>query len=68
METQNPGAEVGDLITKAAAARLRGVARSTMSELILSHKLTVVMICDKPFVRQSEVLSLPRRRRETKKG
>jgi excisionase family DNA binding protein len=52
---------VDDLITKATAARLRGVSRSTMHELIEKHNLTIIEIGEQPFVRRSEVQALPAR-------
>lgn len=51
-----------DLITKATAARLRGVQRSSMHYLIKRYRLKVTMIDNVPFVSRAAVKALPRKR------
>jgi hypothetical protein len=45
-----------DLITQAEAARLRGVSRAAISDLVKRRKLKVKRIGGLPFVSRSEVL------------
>ena len=47
--------ELGDLITYAEAARIRGVTRQAIRRLVLRGKLNVVEIGGQKFVRRSEV-------------
>jgi hypothetical protein len=53
MDTANPN----ELLTPAQAARLKGVSRQWISNLIRQEKLGVVKIAGRNFVRQSEVLN-----------
>ncbi|MCG3143389.1 MAG: hypothetical protein HONDAALG_03360 [Gammaproteobacteria bacterium] len=46
-----------DLITQAEAARLRGVSRSAINDLVKRGKLKVKKIGSLPFVSRKEVLS-----------
>ncbi len=64
--------EVGDLITQAEAARLRGVSRTAISELIERGRLRSVSIAGRLLVYRSEVLAFERKpggpAKGTKKG
>ena len=53
MDTANPN----ELLTPTQAARLKGVSRQWISNLIRQEKLDVVKIAGRNFVRQSEVLN-----------
>ncbi len=53
MDTANPN----ELLTPTQAARLKGVSRQWISNLIRQEKLDVVRIAGRNFVRQSEVLN-----------
>lgn len=46
-----------DLISQAEAARLRGVSRSAIAELIARRRLTPVELLGKVWVKRSEVLA-----------
>jgi hypothetical protein len=46
-----------DLITQAEAARLRGVSRAAISDLVKRRKLKVKKIGSVPFVSRSEVMN-----------
>ena len=46
-----------DLITQAEAARLRGVSRAAIAELIARGRLTGVSLLGKVWVKRSEILS-----------
>ena len=47
--------ELDDLITQAEAARLRGVTREAVYDLVARGRLSAVEIGGKKFVRRSEV-------------
>ena len=53
MDTLNPN----ELLTPAQAARLKGVSRQWIANLIRQEKLDVVKIAGRNFVRQSDVLN-----------
>jgi hypothetical protein len=53
---------VDDLVAITTAAQLAGVHRSWLHALIARGDVTVIEIDGKPFVRRSEVLSMPERR------
>jgi predicted XRE-type DNA-binding protein len=46
-----------DLITQAEAARLRGVTRSAINDLVKRRKLKVTKVGSVPFLSRREVLS-----------
>jgi hypothetical protein len=46
-----------DLITQAEAARLRGVSRAAIAELIARGRLTGVPLLGKVWVKRSEILA-----------
>ena len=46
---------LGDLISQAEAARLRGVTRQAIRKLIEAGRLSVVTVGGRRFVRRSEV-------------
>jgi excisionase family DNA binding protein len=50
--------ELNDLITQAEAARLRGVTREAVYDLVARGRLETIEIGGKKFVRRSEVLKL----------
>jgi len=50
-------AKTNELLTPTQAARLKGVSRQWISNLIRQEKLDVVKIAGRNFVRQSEVLN-----------
>lgn len=52
---QRTGEDVGDLITIAEAARLRGVSRSAISELVRRGRLRSVDMFGRVLVYRSEV-------------
>jgi excisionase family DNA binding protein len=52
--------EVGDLITQAEAARLRGVSRPAIHKLVAKGKLRTVEIGGTVFVYRADVLSYER--------
>jgi excisionase family DNA binding protein len=63
--------ELNDLITQAEAARLRGVTREAVYDLVARGRLETIEIGGKKFVRRSEVLKLeklPAGRPVTKTG
>jgi excisionase family DNA binding protein len=60
--------EVGDLITQAEAARLRGVSRTAIGKLIERGRLRSVAIAGRLLVYRSEVLAFERKPRESTKG
>ena len=49
--------ELSDLITQAEAARLRGVTREAIYDLVARGRLEAIEIGGKKFVRRSDVLS-----------
>jgi excisionase family DNA binding protein len=52
---QRTGEDVGDLITIAEAARLRGVSRSAVSELVRRGRLRSIEMFGRVLVYRSEV-------------
>ena len=62
--------ELSDLITQAEAARLRGVTREAIYDLVARGRLETIEIGGKKFVRRTHVLNfelLPAGRPVTKK-
>ena len=62
--------ELSDLITQAEAARLRGVTREAIYDLVARGRLETIEIGGKKFVRRTDVLNfelLPAGRPVTKK-
>lgn len=56
--------DIRDLITKATAARLRGISRPSFLELLERHNLSTYTIGGVEFVFRSEVLSLKTKRQQ----
>lgn len=54
-KSQRAGEDVGDLITIAEAARLRGVSRSAISELVRRGRLRSIEMFGRALVYRSEV-------------
>jgi len=54
-KSQRTGEDVGDLITIAEAARLRGVSRSAISELVRRGRLRSIEMFGRVLVYRSEV-------------
>jgi excisionase family DNA binding protein len=52
-----PDSLLGDLISQAEAARLRGVSRQAIRKLVESGRFSVVSVGGRQFVRRSEVLA-----------
>ena len=60
-----------DLISQAEAARLRGVSRSAIAELITRGRLTPVELLGKVWVKRSEVIAFEKEKpgpKAAKKG
>ena len=63
--------DLDDLITQAEAARLRGVSRAAIAELIARGRLTGVSLLGKVWVKRSEIISFekdkpgPREKKES---
>jgi hypothetical protein len=55
---------VQDLISQAEAARLRGVSRASINELLKRGRLSSIVIAGRVFVRSSEILNF----RDSKPG
>ncbi len=53
--------DLKDLITQAEAARLRGVSREAIYDLVARGRLNVVEIGGKKFVSRSEVMNFEER-------
>lgn len=61
-EAQRAGDDVSDLITIAEAARLRGVSRSAISELVRRGRLRSTEMFGRVLVYRSEVESFQRQK------
>lgn len=61
-KSQRTGEGVGDLITIAEAARLRGVSRSAISELVRRGRLRSIEMFGRVLVYRSEVESFQKQK------
>jgi len=61
-KSQRTGEDVGDLITIAEAARLRGVSRSAISELVRRGRLRSIEMFGRVLVYRSEVESFQKQK------
>jgi excisionase family DNA binding protein len=59
---QRTGEDVGDLITIAEAARLRGVSRSAVSELVRRGRFRSIEMFGRTLVYRSEVESFQKQK------
>lgn len=61
-KSQRTGEDVGDLMTIAEAARLRGVSRSAISELVRRGRLRSIEMFGRVLVYRSEVESFQKQK------
>jgi hypothetical protein len=48
---------ISDLISQAEAARLRGVSRSSMNELVQKGRFKIYVVAGRPLLSKTEVLN-----------